>query len=538
MRRRKEIALVLAGVMLTSMLSACGDKGKDSNTGSDEGSAVKLTALISKHSLTKDVEDMEWLSELEKKCNVEIEWQQISADWDQKKSAMFASGNIPDIMFDTTSDADYVQYEGLFENLTPLIESDAPNIQTMFKEHPEIQTLAEQQNGEIYSIPSYKGVWPDSSVSMYINKEWLENVGKDVPQTWDELKDVLIAFRDEDANGNGDKTDEVPMDFNAEMWDFTVKVLLGSLGMQLSDGAGDGYFAEEATVKNFFIDERFKTLMVYLQDLYNEDLINKEVVTQGYSKCQSLARGEGDVAKVGFTFGWEAGDKFGNELAQQYVVVPQLKEHADSTADLKWINEKYAQNYVPNRVVMSAQCENKEAAMRFIDAFYKPEISMQVLFGGMNDTDKGIKDNGNGSYEVLPPADPSLDPGSWKWTNSLADNGPYYIQDELNLTLGTDMQVVLEEKGVYQELLDKIDPKTNQYPQIFMKYSKDDTNTIAINQANIKNITEQQWATWMTTTVDIEKEWDTYVKNANNAGLTETLEIRQKAYDEYLKSLK
>lgn len=35
---------------------------------------------------------MKWLMDLEEKANVDIEWQQISADWDQKKSALLQAG--------------------------------------------------------------------------------------------------------------------------------------------------------------------------------------------------------------------------------------------------------------------------------------------------------------------------------------------------------------------------------------------------------------------------------------------------------------
>lgn len=550
MNGKKLICMVLTVIFLVGMLSGCGSANPttDSTNGTTNDPAaengngdkiVKLTALFNKHSLTKDVNEMEWLSDLEKKSNVQIEWQQLSADWDQKKSAMFASGSIPDLLFSATSDADYVIYNGLFEDLKPLIDDYAPNIQKMFAEHPEIRTLATQLNGQIYSIPSYKGgLWPDTSNAAYINKQWLENVGKEVPETWDEFKDVLTAFRDEDANGNGDKTDEIPFDFNAEMWDFSIKLLMGSLGLQLSDDA-DGYFVEDATVKDYFVDDRFKTVMIFMQELYNDGLINREVVTQGYSKCQSVARGDGEIAKVGVTYGWEAGDKFGTVLPEQYTVLPQLKVHADSTDDLRWRKDYYSLNYLANRVVMNAQCKNKEAAMRFIDAFYDPIVGMQVLFGGMNDTDKGIKDNGDGTYSVLPPADPSLDPGSWKWASSFADNGPYYISDEIKqkLTLGTDMQAVLEERTYYQDILDKAELKKDMYPQSFMKYSEDDLNMMAMNQANIDNITHQQWALWMTSTNDIESEWDSYVEKVYNSGLTENLKIRQKAYDEYMKTI-
>ena len=128
MLKKKVIVTMLICFLCVNVLAGC---NSDNNSGStaDSGSKstsntavgddekVKLTALINKHSLTEDIEKMQWMKELEDKCNVEIEWQQISADWDQKKSAMFASGNIPDILFNATTDADYIQYDGLFEDL-------------------------------------------------------------------------------------------------------------------------------------------------------------------------------------------------------------------------------------------------------------------------------------------------------------------------------------------------------------------------------------------------------------------------------------
>ncbi|MRN53735.1 extracellular solute-binding protein [Paenibacillus monticola] len=543
MRVRGILTALLTGCIVIASLAGCSNTNRSETSDPGTNTATKktkLTAIFVKHSLTKDVNEMKWLTDLEEKANVEIEWQQISADWDQKKSALFASGEIPDLLFNATKNSDFVQFNGLFEDLSPLIDKSGTNIQKMFSEHPELKALATQLDGKIYGTPKYKGIWPSSTASMFINKTWLDNLGLQVPTTWDELENVLIAFRDGDPNKNGDNTDEVPMDFNPMGWDFTPKLLLGSLGLPLSNGVTDGYFTEDAQVKDFYVDDRFKTLMQFLQKLYSENLINKEVVTQDYSKYQSLARGSGTTAKVGFTWGWETSDRVGNELKDQYVTMPQLKQHADSTEELYWSNDNYYQNYGDNAISLSAKSKNKDAAMRFIDAFYEPTVSMQVLFGGMNDTDKGIKDNGDGTYQVLPPADSSLDPGSWKWTSTFADNGPMYIADDLKskLTLGTDMQSVLKEKSVYDDLLKKADPQTNVYPQVFMKYSMEDTNAMAMNQANINNITDQKWAQWMTTNVDIDSEWNEYVTSIETSGLAQNLEIRQKAYQEYLSTVK
>lgn len=45
-----------------------------------------------------------------------------------------------------------------------------------------------------------------------INVEWLEKLYFDMPTTTEELKEVLIAFKTKDPNGNG-KADEIPLSF-------------------------------------------------------------------------------------------------------------------------------------------------------------------------------------------------------------------------------------------------------------------------------------------------------------------------------------
>lgn len=544
MKKEKLVSLLLIGSMTAASLTACG--GTENGEGAEAASAdtgsekVRLTALISKSGLTKDVNEFQWLKELEDKAGVEIEWQQITADWDQKKSAMFASGEIPDLLFAATADSDYVQYKGLFEDLTQLIETDAPNIQEMFQDHPETETMAKTEDGKIYGVPGYQAVWPKVSGTMLINKTWLDNLGLEVPGTWEELEEVLTAFRDGDPNGNGDPSDEIPMNF---MNDFVSRSggadilnMLGGTGIQLTDRAPYGYFVEDKQVKCCFVDERYKEFMKFLQKLFAEDCISQEVLTQDYSKYQSVCRADGKTARVGLTFAWESGDRFGNELKDQYIAIPQIKQAAD-TDNATYSYDFYGLNYHGNRVSVSSACKNKEAAMRFIDGFYEEEASIQVLFGGINEEEPCIKKNDDGTWEVLPPADPALDPGTWKWTNAFADVGPFYIRDEMQqkLKLGTDMIGALEEKSVYDADLKSVDPKSNLYPQNFMKYAQEDINTMAMNQANIDNIADQTAAAWLTdASRDIDAEWESYVNSLNSAGLSQNLTIRQKAYERYL----
>ena len=56
----------------------------------------------------------------------------------------------------------------------------------------------------------------------FIRYDWLEKLGLEVPESVDELKAALEAFRDQDPNGNGQK-DEVP--FFARQWQELIRLV-------------------------------------------------------------------------------------------------------------------------------------------------------------------------------------------------------------------------------------------------------------------------------------------------------------------------
>lgn len=224
--KKKLVAMTLALLMSVSALAGCGNNAASTadtsgepalvSTGEEDtvesaadmdGEKPKLTAMIVKWSpLTKDVNEMQWLKNVVDAVNVEVEWQQQSSDWNDKKNAIFASGDIPDVLFSAAGEADFVQYPGLFEDMASLIEQYAPNVKEMFETYPDIEYACMDMEGKIYNLPRIDGTYEacKNYASMFINKTWLDNVGMDVPTTWDELEQVLIAFKEQDANGNGD----------------------------------------------------------------------------------------------------------------------------------------------------------------------------------------------------------------------------------------------------------------------------------------------------------------------------------------------
>ena len=93
---KRIVALVLAAMMLLSCMSfAMADE-----------EPVKLTAMFIAHPLTKHVDEMKWIDEVEQVAGVDITWEVIWTDWNQLKSTRFAAGDIPDILINATSDSD------------------------------------------------------------------------------------------------------------------------------------------------------------------------------------------------------------------------------------------------------------------------------------------------------------------------------------------------------------------------------------------------------------------------------------------------
>lgn len=498
---------------------------------------VELGVLACTHSLTKDVEDMQWLAELEEEVNVTVTYEQFREGWADVKQARFAAGDIPDILMSAVNTSDLALYDGLFLNLADYISPElTPNIYAMLEEEPTTKVLATSEDGGIYSLPRFRADHPASVRAIFINKVWLDNLGLEIPTTYSELKEVLIAFRDQDANGNGDPSDEIPMSPLGIVTDNGLSFLMGSLGIQMAEQQAT-YYAEDGVVKCFRVDERFKLFMEFCADLWKENLLNPNMLTEDYSSWQATTRGnEAGEALVGVSFKWDPTDGFG-ALADQYVSIAPLEYDIDcepGTYDVKYGNDFYMCNVISNVFAVSAACENPEAALRYIDAFYSPKHSLEATYGGISDGCVEMIDEN--TYKVLPPADSSIDAGVWKWTNSFVNNAGSYIRRDMVVEKPEDEMLAIDAREPYLEIQAK-STADDLYVQVFQKFSQDQEATKALIETELTDLFDSYAAKWLTGELDIEATWDEYVQKANNAGLEEVLQIRQEVFDTYLESI-
>jgi putative aldouronate transport system substrate-binding protein len=168
--------------------------------------------------------------------------------------------------------------------LNEYIDQYAPNIKRVLEERPEVKKNITSFDGNIYYIPHIPG--GTVSTGWFIRNDWLKTLGLKAPETTEELYDTLVAFRNNDPNGNGIK-DEIPY-FNGAM---TSGNFSGLECLYYLWNAFPSWYSDNGVVKYGPYEPNFKEAMMNLAQWYEEDLIDKEIFTRG-SKARDKLLGD------------------------------------------------------------------------------------------------------------------------------------------------------------------------------------------------------------------------------------------------------
>lgn len=448
-----------------------------------------------------------------------INWKTIlNADWGDRKAVMLAGGDLPDAFMGSIclSESDIMINEGAFIALDEYIDQYMPNFKAILESDPTMKALATASDGHIYGLPSKRPCRPTIANQMFINKTWLDNLGLEMPTTYLEFVDVLKAFKENDANGNGNPNDEIP--YGGGMAD-TVMFFCMPFGTTI--GADGTYSMTVKDGKPVYIptSEQYKQGVAWMHECYKAGLIDPEIFTQDNSMRDAKLMGA--TARVGVAPGWTPDSTFGPH-ADEYVALPALVG-PDGNQYISADPEHW--NYARYEFVVTADCEDPATLLSWVDKFYTEEASIQNFYGSF-----GIgtqKDETNNTYTVLEPNDGNS-ADTFAWINSLRDFGPKYVPDDFNDRVtfqGTNGDAVKLE-------LDKQMKQyaTEAYPNV--SFTKDQMNTLATIYADIGAYVATNQAKWVTEG-GIEAEWDTYISTLERMGLSDFLAIMQEAYDNY-----
>ena len=156
-----------------------------------------------------------------------------------------------------------------------------------------------QADGHIYTIPSITDV--PGAQTMMVRKDWLDQLGMSQPQTWEQWVALWRAIRDNDLNGDGDPTDEIP--FASQYGNESERCLLPLLNAFGIKTSGDTQFCrlEDGTYTMVYEHPKYPEFLKAMQQLYREGLIDPFLHGGGTDAPLNAAMNEN---RLGTTYNW------------------------------------------------------------------------------------------------------------------------------------------------------------------------------------------------------------------------------------------
>lgn len=538
---KKLVSLILAMLMMLSLIP--GSSASESKLSEE---LLTYTALIPEDAHRKvEPKDMALYKDWEAKTNVHLEWTTVPIiALNERKSTIFASGDYPDMFINMLSNTDVINYgmAGALLDLTPYINEEyMPNFTKALKEVPDAVSAITMPDGKIYGLPQINmySVWPGDGVyirtSQMINADWLSKLGLAMPQTTDELLEVLRAFKTKDPNGNG-IADEIPYSFcysqgHANGMGDTVFGPFGILGHIGVAGAAvlpvSSLNVQNGKVFYAVEDERYVKAIQFARTLYEEGLMDPEVFTQ--DKARLTAKGNAETPVYGLVNGWTGEGEVGAARAgvdgTMYQPLPPV---TGPDGECIWRNEPAGISV--NGLCISSTVKNPDVIIRWADLLYAPDATIQEIWGMEGMTTRKQED---GSWLKLPPAEGN---NVEEWIRSTSTRYlPGYLSDDMANHLfdlnangavsGKDSVLKCRIAAIYAPYAVK-----EYYPTLSV-LSVEDTEEIALLNTPVMNAMREKEVAWIMGQSKIEDEYTAFLANLRAMGLTRMVEIYQATYD-------
>lgn len=291
---------------------------------------------------------------LEEQANIVPDVEQIdSGGWAEKRSIMFASNTLPDVIMQGGFTAsDIMRFGQIEQQLMPLNrfidhELIAPNMQAVFARVPRARAEITNPDGNIYGLPTVID-FPDTSQRFYINQKWLDELDLSYPETLDDLYDLMKAFA---ARG----PDIIP--FTASFKSFKPGTpVLNAIGLPAAS-VGD-LVVKDGRVLIPAAEPIVIEYYRYMNKLYAEGLLDRDIFTQDIT----ATRAKSALHTVGLITEWAPALIAGGGTWEEWrILLPLTSEFNDSRT---WTGPPAVSLA---GVVLSANANYPEAVIRLFD---------------------------------------------------------------------------------------------------------------------------------------------------------------------------
>jgi putative aldouronate transport system substrate-binding protein len=427
---------------------------------------------------------------------------------------MLASGNIPDIVGSSRLKDFVNQYgpEGAFIPLNDLIEEHAPNLKAFLDERPEIASAISAADGSMYYIPYL----PDGKYGRgyFIRYDWLDKLDLEVPETVEEVEEVLRAFKTQDPNGNG-LADEVP--YFARQWPELIRLVTLWDGRSSGSDTYHDFMVVDGKIEHPYVGEGYRDGISNLARWYEEGLVDAEVFTRGSSAREYLL--SEDLG--GMTHDWFASTSGYNRLSDSIegfsfkAFAPPASVSGVRMAEHRRIPIK------PDGWAIGHTNEHPIETIKYFDFWFTEEGRRLANFGVEGTHYTMVDGQPIFTDEVLNGDQPV---NNYLYGIGAQLQGRGYFQD-YNYETQWSNKYALEGIALYDEgdyLIDQF---------LGVAFTADEQRVYDRSWPSIRDYMLERQQAWVLGTGDVMEDWDDYIATVNDMGMQDVLEVMNTAYE-------
>lgn len=470
-------------------------------------------------------EDIYVLQEYEKMTGIQVNWTDVTEDRKEKIAAALASGADYDLILKGGLSAAMLGEYGSQGLIVDLMEDDilekyAPNAWAYFQGHPDTLASILDPDGSIYGLPQVNA-GPELRVSrkVFINKNWLDNVDMELPTTTDELYELLVAFKEQDANGNGDSSDEIPL--CTQDWYGFQDMFYGAFGLG-NRGQHNlivDWDYEKDTVRLIPTSDGYKEMLQFMNKLYVEGLVDEELFTMTKENWTTKAADD----RIG-VFAFTNLASLPGNLTENWIGIEEALEGPNG--DKLW-NPVRANFHSTGNAVIPETSDKVKEVLQWLDYFWTDEGTLFYHYGIEGETfvanDDGTYDFTDEIYDQMKDgasyddvvAKYSLYPGG---RNPTVEVAPYFGGGEMAPIPAKAANDLFEYRP------EEIWPN--------FTFTAEENSYISQIQTDIQKYYESERTEFITGTKSFD-EWDSYVKAMNDMKADKLLEVYSAAVERY-----
>ena len=391
---KKIMALLLCAVMLASVLVGCGtpavEQGpldNDSKFNVEAPADYTLTIGLPANTMVEDYETNAFTLWLEKELGHNIsfvKYNTLTADYQAQVATEFMvpGQEMPDILFgmSLTQHAVDAYYDaGLIYNLAPYF-NDPEKGKIWWDRLNEIpdpeliqfctDKLYVEGKEDIYIFPTFEyNTYDQIRHQAFINQEWLDKLNLPMPTNIDELYNTLVAFKNQDPNGNN-KKDEIPL-ISAGMNSFGDAISWITNMFCYQEDARPWRVDENGTISGFFWDDKYREALIFLNKLVKEGLMPDAILTTDNNDLTSLINPVNDLQTVGIFLGHPTLVMTeGSKVVDIFKAMPQWGNVVMNVAAFRW-----------DGAIVTKDCEYPDLAWDFLMLLCTEEGAYHMRYG-------------------------------------------------------------------------------------------------------------------------------------------------------------